>query len=364
LVLSANVTLDTGTAGGNITISSTIEDDTNATTRNLILIAGTGSVTLNGTVGATRAIEVLTVTAATLNLNANVTTDDNNVTVTGATVLGADVTVNTGAGGGNISFSSTIEDDTNATTRNLTLIAGTGSVTLNGTVGATRAIETLTVTAATLNLNANVTTDDNNVTVTGATVLGADVTVNTGAGGGNISFSSTIEDDTNATTRNLVLTSGTGSITVTGTIGNTRAIGSLTATGSSFSHNNISTVRNVSITTSGSYTTGGTITTSSTTVGQGNVTFDVAAGQALTIDDVVTTAAGNVTTTDAATLGANITTAGGNISLASLVLSANVTLDTGTAGGNITISSTIEDDTNATTRNLILIAGTGSVTLN
>ena len=68
-------------------------------------------------------------------LNGNLSTTNNNVTITGPTTLGADLTISTNTGVGNITFSGATSTITGA--KALVLTAGIGDVVLGGVVGAT-----------------------------------------------------------------------------------------------------------------------------------------------------------------------------------------------------------------------------------
>ena len=152
--MNAGIALNT--AGGAINFDSTLNGN-----QALSLNAGVGAVTFGGIVGGTQALANLDVTAGTINLNNNLTVDNqggNTVTFTGATVLGANVTIDTdGAADNNVNFAGTVNADNAATqNRTLTVTAGTGAVTFGGVVGAgvNGALADLDVTAGTINLNA------------------------------------------------------------------------------------------------------------------------------------------------------------------------------------------------------------------
>ncbi|MCZ0905047.1 hypothetical protein ON021_34650, partial [Microcoleus sp. HI-ES] len=84
----------------------------------------------------------------------------------------------------------------------------------------------ITFNAATTNLNANIVTNEQNITFTGNVSLatGSNVTLDTGLmNAGDINFGGTVDGD-----GNLVLTAGTGVINVNGQIGETTGLRSLT----------------------------------------------------------------------------------------------------------------------------------------
>jgi hypothetical protein len=119
-----NNTLTT-TGGGTVTVN----ESGTATFVAVADIIADGAVSLTATGGITTA--------------ADVTTTDDNVTYGSATTLNGPVNITTGAGGaGDINFSSTITG-----TQDLTLLAGTGNITVAGNIGAAR-LGTLTITSA------------------------------------------------------------------------------------------------------------------------------------------------------------------------------------------------------------------------
>ena len=99
----------------------------------------------------------------------------------------------------------------------LTITAGTGTVSFDGLVGDTAPLTSLSVTAATIDLNGGAVTTTGGQTYTGAVVLGADGDLKSNSSG-SIQFSSTVDSDA---------TSGPWSLTVNtgGTIGFGGAVG-------------------------------------------------------------------------------------------------------------------------------------------
>ena len=396
-VLGANVTIDTdGASDNNVNFAGTVNAD-NATTQNraLTVTSGTGTVTFGGILGATGALSDLDVTAATINLNTTgITVNDqggNTATFAGAAVLGANVTINTdGAVDNNVNFTSTINAD-NATTQNrtLTVTAGTGTTTFGGIVGATQALADMDVSAGTINLNANVTVDNqggNTVIFTGATVLGANVAIDTdGVTDNNLSFAGTgtINSASSAAPRNLTFNSGAGgTINVAGDAGSTGLLGTVTITqsgGTTF--NGAMTANTVAITDSAAGADvaflGNLTANTAMTVAAGTAAYDILitgdnnsiagattfanTGQ-LTIgnaaNDVSLFTGGLTATTQSARFGAGfVRTVGGAVSLGAVTLTAASTIDTTNlgavaAGANLTLVNALGG------QDLTLIGGT------
>jgi hypothetical protein len=285
LVLSqdADITLSTGVGvGGSITVTGTTNGTAGLGPENLTLIAGTGNVTLTGAVGNGVPLGTLTVSSATtslfsgnLNLSGNLsvtsltstefganvtTTGSQNITattirttgthqtsvsdlyLTGNLVLLGDTILTTGGGAGDITVTGTINADT-ANTETLSLTAGTGTIDLQGNIGAT-ALGSLTVnsgtsvrfggdvntggaqavTAGNILTNGTHTTSDANISFTGPLVLQNNTTINTGAAGGDITFSTTVNADLATNNRILTLNSGTGEISFGAGVGTTEAL--------------------------------------------------------------------------------------------------------------------------------------------
>ncbi|NBT90797.1 MAG: S-layer family protein, partial [Verrucomicrobia bacterium] len=402
-VLGANVNVDTdGTNDNNVNFAGTLNADSAATqNRTLTITSGTGTVTFGGVVGGAQALADLDVTAATINLNTTgITVDDqggNTVTFTGAAVLGANVAIDTdGTGDNNINFTSTINaDNAAAQNRTLAIAAGTGTTTFGGAVGTTQALADLDVTAATINFNgATVQVDDqggNTVTLTGATVLGTNVSFDTdGATDNNLSFTGastgTINSDSAATPRNLTLNSGTGgTISVAGAAGGAALLGTVTITqsgGTTFAQ--ALTANTVAITDSaagadvafqgnlivntGMSAAGGTaaydilitgsnnsIAGATTFANTGQLTIGNSAG------DITLFTGGLTATTQSAGFGAGfLRTAGGVFNVGAVEFTTASTVDTTNngavaAGANLTLGNALGG------QNLTLVGGTGGV---
>ena len=112
----------------------------------------------------------------------------------------------------------------------VTILSG-GNINLNGFTGTDNA--SITLNGAAINLNAGITTIDRdiNITATGneGVKLGNNIILNTGlAGGGNISIEGNI-NGTTADVQGLILTAGSGDITIKNAVGNSTSLGNLVA---------------------------------------------------------------------------------------------------------------------------------------
>ena len=259
VVLSTDVTLTT--TDSNITFNGTVRSDSsdtprdltinldansNGTTADLIIngivggnslpldvISITGDLDLNSSIGNSPGATSITV-SGDANLGADVETTGTQ-TYSGAVTFSTDVTLTTTDS--NITFGSTVDGD--GTARDLTIdmdnsgVGADGTVQFANTVGANNSLDVIDITgnlnldaainnttslsvSGTSNLGANVTTSSTQ-TYSDAVTLSTDVTLTTTDS--NITFSSTIDSD--GTARDLTLTLGSGSASITGIVGTT-----------------------------------------------------------------------------------------------------------------------------------------------
>ncbi len=156
-------------AATNATFSSTVDGTASGPTEVLNVVAG-GLADFNGAIGAGSPVHSLGVSANTVDLGAVTTTTSQTIEGTAGVTLGADLTSIGNGGiavtgpvtlGGPVTITSAgaIGDDIaiNGTVNGaaaLSIAAGAGDAALNGVVGATTALDSLTVTAANIALEA------------------------------------------------------------------------------------------------------------------------------------------------------------------------------------------------------------------
>ena len=362
--LTGNVVLSSGATGGNISFNSDVFSST-AGTQTLDITAGTGSIFFNSTVGAGTRLGALTVQSAA------------DLTFTGAVVGSA---ILQAAGTGTTEFTSTLNLDnvsgldlngTAFTFNNTVTTTSSGPVTITNS-GPVTIIDAADFTvdggftidgAGAVSLAGDITTTADDIIFDGTgvvTVVDNSVTpdVTLGSTNGNIRLdgdvggAGVLSVDSGAGTLDFTNTVGAGTplsgLIVTGSTGLTFANSveiddeSLEITGTAVTFQNTLTTTNA-----------GTVSIANT----GNLTIESTA--AFNLDGALSqTGAGNVY------CDANITTSNDNIGInGAFYLDQNIVLSTGSGGiGNITFNSTI-DGGSATVRNLILIAGTGNITL-
>ncbi|MBD2544249.1 CHAT domain-containing protein [Planktothricoides sp. FACHB-1370] len=195
--------------------------------------SGTGQVTVNGTITA---IDNATVNFNTSNLflNAGISTNNQTIAIAGDMILNNDLTLDTGAGAGDIIFTGTINGN-----RTLTLNAGTGRVSFGGILGNLTPLNRLTVTglinsglqatADTIELNGDINSAGASVILTGNNQLITN-NVNITTSGGLISLTNPVGD---VTVGNLDSSNpnGTGGAIAVNSPNGVVTTGNLTSTG-------------------------------------------------------------------------------------------------------------------------------------
>lgn len=249
---------------------------------------GSGTVTLTGEV--TGVADPLTVQSplGTLNLGGNLATENQNLTLNGAIALTGDLTLSTGTGAGDLTVLGTVDGG-----RNLTLTAGTGNINLNGNLGGTTPLTSLTLnTTELVALGDNITTTNdqiynNPVTLTGDSTLTAN----------NATFDRPVDGAGNLTIE------AEGAVQFNDTVGGTTEIGNLNATGKAIAFAQpVTATGEVAATATGNLTTGpieageirlsstegnldtGNLNTASATAAGGNITLRSDIGEILTGD--------------------------------------------------------------------------------
>ncbi len=286
-----------------------------------------------------------------VSLGGNLTTTSDTMNWAGAITLTHDVTMDTGSGAGNIIFSNTITGP-----YCLTLTTGLGTTQFGGalstnclsvTAGTILQAASLTTTSTValtglVNLGANITTTNSDITITGNVTRTTtnNVTLSTGAGAGDIHITGTI--DGNAVGRNLTLTAGTGSVTLEGAIGSvspltTLFISGVNATLANFGTTSSATIGNLTINVTGSANFSGTTYAGGTQSYTAGTAFNYTAGALTTV----------------ASGGGSITYNTGTIALAT---GTDFTVDSN--GGNVTLSNLT-----GPSQILIVDASSGTVTV-
>ena len=317
-----------GTSSEDVTLSST---------------GGTTNTVAVGAIGNADEINTVAITGGTsITLNGNITTSDasgNTVTLTGPVILGAGITIDTDntTNDGNISFSSTING-----AQDLTLNAGTGTVTFNGVVGETP-LSSLSTEGTTggVSISNNITTTGaitltgplsvtgnstiggttNQITI-GSATLSDGVTLTLGTGGSTTINTGAISGTASGTASNITINT-TGVVTIGGAVGTD--IGTVTISGSNVSTQAMTTSGNIAI-TSTTFTNSGAINSAGTFTlinsGTATISNNILAGTTLTLNG-----SGTVN------LGADLTTTNGAITTNDLTLTGSSATRTLTAGG-------------------------------
>ena len=297
LTLAGTTTIDTSANNGAISFGGTI-DGSSAGAQALTLTAGSGPITLTGIVGGTTrlgALNLTTTNATGATIGANITANSFAATATTNTFLSGPVVINTSSDNGAISFGGTVDG-----AQNLTLNAGSGTITFTGAVG-------------------------------GGTRLGALTITNVGSLTAN-----------NITAGSITQTAGSGTTTFNGLL-NTNLVAGITLTGTTFNINNNVTTTNggpLTVTHSGTLTIGCAVTLS-----LAGGFFDNGPGPT-SFGSSITTSGTNLTFSAPLVLTCPTTTistgAGvGNILFNSTITGAGKNLTLTAGGGNITFQADV-----------------------
>jgi filamentous hemagglutinin family protein len=343
-VITANQTVSaiggSGAQGGDITVAGTLDSST-ATVRTLAISAGSGDISLNGTVGPTNRLSTLTVTGNDIVLGDIGTSGQ--AGVTGATAVTASTS---GADGGSITFGGTVY---NANAQTYAGVVGE-SLLINGGSATSflSSADAIAFNTGTLRLsdgaNLEVNSAGGAITLAGGIRGHSTETVNltSGAGAGDISVGAIGSGDEIAS---VAITSGTGTTTLTGNIVTADIAGNnVTITGP------VTLGANVAIDAVAANHSG-TVTITGATTG---------AGRAFTVD-AAAISTGAITTTGGAGVagGAVSLTSGGTLATGALTASGG----SGAVGGAVMLTAGGTASTGALTASGGANANAGSITL-
>ncbi|WP_293777560.1 filamentous hemagglutinin N-terminal domain-containing protein [uncultured Oxalicibacterium sp.] len=228
--LASNVTIDTtngGTAaaGGLVSFSSTLDSD--STTRNLTVRAGTdGNVAFGGLVGNTYALgDVTIVSAKDVTTSGMKATSFTQQAGAGKTTLGG---TNTFIGGA-FAFTGNELAINGTLTANSATITNAGLFSTGSGSNITAAGGFVQNGAGTAQLAGNITTTGTNIGFANAVTVSGSVALSTGAAGnGNITFGGSLNNASSAHSGSTTLTAGDGVISFGGNVGETAELGNLT----------------------------------------------------------------------------------------------------------------------------------------
>jgi hypothetical protein len=326
VTLTGAIAVSTGGAGtGDIDFNDTLDGGFD-----LALTAGTGDVGFSAAIGGGADLG-----AVTLNSAADVTVNDLDAASLTQTAGSGTTTFNgpvatTGAGGIDLNGTAFVISDTLTTTGNggvsvtntgqLTLAAG-GDLTLTGAF--------LQDGAGAVQTAGDITTTSDNITFQGNITLTGDVVFDTGAGGGDIHFTNTLNGN-----QDLILVGGTGDVDWNAGIGGFDALANFMVSGGAITANGKTTVDGtVSITGSDGVSINSDIDPTTVTLSSAddiNITAAVTADNAITVD-AGTDGTGSVNVNVGGTIG---TTAVGS----------DVAVTSGNSAGDISFSGDVTAD--------------------
>ncbi len=347
---SGGLTIGSAAQTGNISTTAVISPANLSGGTLLFETGGAATITVTGagTINSPIATTFRTNTGDIILAGGSVNTTNDDITFDGTVQLDANSVISSDTGGGDVVFTGTVDADGNANNRTLQVTAGTGNVDFQDNIGATQALDTLTVVSSTTTDLENVVTRDGGIAVTatnirlnggsldttdeataggisldGNVVLTTNVAITTDATvDGDVTVTGEVNADAAANNRSLQVTAGTGTVDFQGDIGTTEAIEALNIVSAA-----TVSLQNVDTRDGGIYVT-------ATTINLDGTLYD---------------------TTDQTTAGAinfNGTT----------VLNANVVIDTDTTtDANVTFNGLVRADTAANDRRLDVTAGTGTV---
>src|SRR6056300_1815845 len=219
----------------------------------------------------------------------------------------------------------------------------TGNTTFTLAVGNTTALTTLTTNASgTTYINGGAITTSSTQTYGDAVVLGANTTLTTTDS--DITFSSTVDSDSADTKRDLTLTLGSGSASITGIVGTT-SLADITLN-SSATFNAAVTATNLTIAANKTATVKDDVTIASTIALSGSSTLQVINTSAMTIAGTITDtgASNSITVNDNdANIAPNIVTFSGTVAADTLYIG------TSTTGGKAKFTGTTGPPTTSIT---------------
>jgi len=329
-------------SGANIVVGSTIDADNSASNnRTLTLNAGSGVVSLGGSIGATSSLADFDVSGTSISMAGTILKVDDGVggatvSFSAPTTISANLAIDTdGVADNSVSFSSTLNSDATATPRGLTAVTGSGNFTA-GALGAAIRMGIVSLSGAQITLG-TVTGASLGVAATGAVTVGGATTFPAVPGaGGAVSISST---GGFATVSGAIDTRGDS----TGLVG--QAGGSVTISASG------------AVSVAGINTSGGAAQVSGVGGTAGTVTIDSTSGAQITLNGSITAVGGSAIGFSA---GGNGSAVGFNdpvfLGATSVISTAGGTGAVSGTAGNITFSSTLRG-----TQALTLAAGTGDI---
>ena len=240
-----------------------------------------------------------------------------------------------------------------------TTTAGPMTITNSGTLTLASGISISLSSAFTQNgtgtvsTGAAISTANQNISFATQTGLIGAVTLNSGAGAGNVTLSASING-----AFPLTINAGTGTVNLPQIGLSTPPTALTVGSASAFTANSpIAIAGPIAVTTTGAATFSNTVATTG-----GSGTIAIHNGGTLTISNTVTSSQSFIQTqtgTPAFNLNANITTAGTLQADSDITLGNNISLNSG--GGALTLSGAVDSD--MTARDLTLTAGAGAITL-
>jgi filamentous hemagglutinin family protein len=209
------------TAGGDISFAGTVDGDS-VGGETLTIVAGSGNVTFSSDIGDDFALKNFAITSAGNVGLGNITISGGSISSTssGPITLAKDSTMTTG--GGAIDLSGSIDAMT-AGQESLTIVAGSGDISIQGDVGGSQALKSFSVSSSTSTFFSEVTADGA-ISIASPYLLTGSSSITSNSG--SITFNSTIEGSSEGV-GNLTLAAPSGALVFTNNIGSSNPLQSI-----------------------------------------------------------------------------------------------------------------------------------------
>ncbi|HLO51167.1 MAG TPA: CHAT domain-containing protein [Kamptonema sp.] len=199
-----------GSANINIDSNVTFFDPLTIQTATGAMPSADAAIAVNGNITG-RDNSSISLNAPTINIKSNINTVNNSIILNGNVNLGNDVELS--SGGGDITIAGVLNGS-----QKLTINADTGNIFLKGDIGNITPLLGLELNGLNTTLSGNISSANSDIIFDTGLILTNDMTLTTGAIGGNITFRSTLDSEA-FRGYSLNLTAGRGNVTFNGAVG-------------------------------------------------------------------------------------------------------------------------------------------------
>ena len=164
----SSITIGQSDGTGTVSVNSLVVSDPVA------IRSGLGSVNIDGAITGTDNASI-SVEAGTANLAANISTDGENITIGSQAILNADIILDTGTGGGDITFTGTLDGS-----QALSLNAGSGEINFEDVAGGSNPLASLSLQGSQTYIKGGISVDNSDLTFNMPVTLSEDSAINAG----------------------------------------------------------------------------------------------------------------------------------------------------------------------------------------